>query len=441
MYLAKFFHRSPGDDDRELLLMPGGNPSIAGIYMDEGRQTQRDDFLSEDFSNMKEAAAAYRRHITELLAAGYVETTHTNYTLRNLLPDPQPKPEWQKGLDELMLVALSAPREEQARHLAALRGTPAEHEPLYLWLAAHHGYVADGDNAQTIRFAERGRDTIAARRAAKTSHYAWSIAESDLEARTLEVLSQAQLRADDPQAALAAIEQACEIKPSQARGGLRASIICDHFPERQEEAFDDAFKYAEFGGYEDVIERPAYAKYLARRKRKSKSGKGWRWSAKKPAGEDDLARAEAELGAKLPKDYRKFLATYGKADLLVRLPEHSGDLCFYRPSELATQRSNLFKFISRIEQDLDEVDAYFRKEYGVAARDLVPVAEPAQYSRCVVINLGEGERFGWCFHWDHDGAWELEQAAPSFDAALKALTQGIERRDTAMLGFLGIYTD
>jgi hypothetical protein len=441
MYLAKFFHRPPGDDDRELLLMPGSNPAIAGIYMDEGRQTEREDFLREEFSSRKEAAAAYRRHVAELVAAGYVETTHTNDMLRNLLPDPQPKPEWQKGLDDLMLAALSAPREVQARHLTALRGTPAEHEPLYLWLAAHHGYVANIDSAQTIRFAEAARDTIASRRAGKKPLYAWSVAENDLEARIFEVLSQAQLRADEPQAALEAIEQACEIKPSQGRGGQRATIICDHFPERQEEAFDDAFKYAEFGGYEDVIERPAYAEYLARRKAQRKSDKGWRWSAKKPASEDDLARAEVELGAKLPKDYRKFLATYGQADLRVRLPEHSGDLCFYQPSELATQRSNLFKFISRIENDPNEVDAYFRAEYGVAERDLLPVAEPAQYSRCVVINLGEGERFGWCFHWDHDGAWELEQAAPSFDAALKALTQGIARRDTAMLRFLGIYID
>jgi hypothetical protein len=441
MYLAKFFHRSPGDDDRELLLMPGGNPSIAGIYMDEGRQTQRDDFLSEDFSNMKEAAAAYRRHVAELVAAGYVETTHTNYTLRNLLPDPQPKPQWQKGLDDLMIAALSAPLKEQHKRLTALENTPAAHEPLYLWLAAHRAYAADEDNTKTIRFSEQARDTLASRRAGKQPHYAWSVAEHDLEARIFEVLSQAQLRADDPQAALAAIEQACEIKPSQGRGGQRASIICDHFPERQEEAFDDAFKYAEFGGYEDVIERPAYAEYLAQRKRKSKSDKGWRWSVKKPASEDDLTRAEAELGAKLPKDYRKFLATYGRADLRVRLPEHSGDLCFYRPSELATQRSNLFNFISRIEKDPDQVDAYFRAEYGVAARDLLPIAEPAQYSRCIVINLGEGERFGWCFHWDHDGAWELVQAAPSFDAVLKALTKGIEQRDAAILEFLGIYLD
>jgi hypothetical protein len=144
----------------------------------------------------------------------------------------------------------------------------------------------------------------------------------------------------------------------------------------------------------------------------------------------------------LPADYRKFLATHGEVELRVRLPEHSGELRFYQPSELATQRNNLFNFISRTEGgEPDEADAYFRQEYGMAARDLVPVAQPALYSRCVVINIGEGERFGWCFHWDHDGAWELERAAPSFDAALKALTQGIERRDTATLEFLGIYLD
>jgi hypothetical protein len=41
----------------------------------------------------------------------------------------------------------------------------------------------------------------------------------------------------------------------------------------------------------------------------------------------------------------------------------------------------------------------------------------------------------------HDGAWELEQPSPSFDAALKALTNGIQQRDTAILSFLGVYID
>ena len=33
------------------------------------------------------------------------------------------------------------------------------------------------------------------------------------------------------------------------------------------------------------------------------------------------------------------------------------------------------------------------------------------------------------------------KSSPSFDAALKALTNGIQQRDTAILGFLGVYID
>ena len=162
---------------------------------------------------------------------------------------------------------------------------------------------------------------------------------------------------------------------------------------------------------------------------------------KKPASEQDVDEAERQLGAKLPGDYRKFLTTHGETELLIRLPEHSSELRFYKPAELAMQRDNLFKFITLREKNHEKVAAYFRKEYGVSLRDLVPVAEPAQESRCVVIHLEKGDRFGWCFHWDHDGAWELEQPSPNFDAALKALTDGIAQRDTAMLSFLGVFLD
>ena len=201
MYLAKFFHRPPGDDDRELLFIPGESPMIVGIYMHAAGEPQKDDFLREEFSNIRAAVGVFRHHVAKLIAAGYTETTHTRYTLRDLLPDPQPKPDWQKDLDDLMLAALNAPLEEQAKRLAALRHTPAAHEPLYLWLAAHHGYAAEADNDLTIRFAEQARDTIAARRAAKVPHYAWSIDESELEARCLEILSSALLHADQPPAA------------------------------------------------------------------------------------------------------------------------------------------------------------------------------------------------------------------------------------------------
>ena len=441
MYLAKFFHRPPGNDDRELLLIPGGVPIILGILMREDLEPGEDQYLREEFSDMETAVAAFRRHVAELVAAGYMETTHTDYTLRNLLPDPEPKPDWQKGLDDLMLAALGESLEAQAKHLAALRDTPAANEPLYLLLAANHGYFDDQDDEGIIELAERGRDTIVARRASKTPFYAWSIRENDLEARTLEVLSWAHLSADDPKAALEAIEEACRVDASVDRGAQRVLILVDHFPERQEEAFDYAYKYREFGGYEEIIELPAYADYVARRKGISETDKGWRWHSKKAVSESDLLQAEEELGARLPKDYREFLAQHGESELQVRLPDDSAELCFYRPTELATQRSNLFNFIALTEDDPENIDAYFREQYGVAARDLLPVAEPAHHSRCLVINLGQGERFGWCFQWDHDGAFELEQAAPSFDAALKALTDGIAKRDATTLNFLGVYLD
>jgi hypothetical protein len=35
----------------------------------------------------------------------------------------------------------------------------------------------------------------------------------------------------------------------------------------------------------------------------------------------------------------------------------------------------------------------------------------------------------------------LEQASKSLDAAIRALTNGVERRDTAILSFLGVYID
>jgi len=206
-------------------------------------------------------------------------------------------------------------------------------------------------------------------------------------------LSWAQLRADDPRTALQAIDEDYRVARSQDRV-QRAMILCDHFPERQEEAFDAAYSWSRFGDYKAITALPACVDYVARRKRKSKSDKGWRWKAKQPARENDLRQAEAELGTKLPGDYRKFLATYGHTELWVRLPEKSGELCFYRSTELATQRSNLFDFISLTEKNPDKVDAYFRQQYGVAARDLVPVAEPAQESHCMVIHLGQGERFG-----------------------------------------------
>jgi len=71
----------------------------------------------------------------------------------------------------------------------------------------------------------------------------------------------------------------------------------------------------------------------------------------------------------------------------------------------------------------------------VSLKHLVPVAEPSQLSRCLLIHVEPGASYGTCWQWDHDGSWELEQPQPGFDVALKALTDGIERRDAEQLRF------
>jgi len=437
MYLAKFFHRAPGDDDRELMLVPGSDPMVIGVHMNWKGDPDADEFSRKTFSNIADAAAAFRRQVADLVAAGYVETVHTQYTLRDLPPDPDAKPDWQKGLDELMILALAAPMAEQASQLETLKGTPAEHEPLYLWHAARRSSSAGDDTARTVRLAEQARDTLLARRAAKEPHYAWSIYEGDLEGRILELLSDVYLEADNPDAALKTIEHLCKTAPNHARILKRAELLCGFFPERREEAFDDAFQWSRFGGYEDIMAFPGYEAYAAQRKAGT-SAKGWRWKPGTPASEADVSKAEQALGVRLPDDYRKFLLTRGETELLVRLPESSSELRFYAPDELATQLRNVLDFIAHSEDELEEACAYFRQEYGVSLKHLVPVAEPSQLSRCLLLHVEPGERYGQCFQWDHDGAWELEQRQPGFDVALKALTDGIEQRDATQLAFFDL---
>jgi len=311
------------------------------------------------------------------------------------------------------------------------------HEPLYLWHAARRSYGARDDAAEAVLFAEQARDTIRARRAAKQPHYAWSLLENDLEGRILELLSDAYLGADNPDAALKTIEHLCKTAPSHDRILKRAELLCGFFPERREEAFDDAYQWSRFGGYEDIMAFPGYEAYAAQRKAGT-SAKGWRWKPGTPASEADVSKAEQALGVRLPDDYRKFLLTRGETELLVRLPESSSELRFYAPDELATQLRNVLDFIAHSEDELEEACAYFRKEYGVSLKHLVPVAEPSQLSRCLLLHVEPGERYGQCFQWDHDGAWELEQRQPSFDVALKALTDGIAQRDATQLAFFDL---
>ena len=443
MYLAKFFHRLPGNDDRELLLMPespcggGDRPIVMGIVLSDPDKS----FMHKEYPSMADANRAFRAAARELRRDGYVETAHTDYTLRNLLPDPAAKPDWQRALDELLLALFAEDREAQARLIKALDGTRAAEEPLYLWIATYHAAAARSlRTARLLDQAEQALNIFSAHKLAGAPIYTWSLPPYYLEGYLNDLLCELHLAREDTMAGLAAARRACDISANQYRGGRVAWILCEHFPEHREEAFDQAYRHGEFGGYDAVTAHPAYADYLRRRKQKSKSDKAWRWSTQKaPTSETELRQLALTLGVALPPDYRAFLAARGRTELLVRLVDDSRELRFFASSALIEQRDNFFNYVSRIAGD--PTGKRFHDQYGVWLRDLVPVAEPADVSSRLLIHLGKGDKFGWCYLWSLEDVGALEAEQPSFNQAIAAITQGIERRDPGTLTFLDIYCE
>jgi hypothetical protein len=171
MYLAKFFHRPPGRDARELLLIFDNSGEQAHSFLGFVMDGRIEPYRRRDFASAREAVAAFRGAVEELREAGYIETTDTKYALRTLPLDPRPKPAWQQGLDELLLSAVIDDVATQSALIDKLAATPAAREPLYLWGAARHGFaIAPKRHLRALAQAETARDAFGARRASPALH-------------------------------------------------------------------------------------------------------------------------------------------------------------------------------------------------------------------------------------------------------------------------------
>src|SRR5262249_44879516 len=156
------------------------------------------------------------------------------------------------------------------------------------------------------------------------------------------------------------------------------------------EAFEQAYRHAEYGGYELITALPGYAAFVERRRRKARNEPGWRWGGRnEPASEATLREVERKLAAALPKDYRDFLKTPSRTELLIRTGDVSAKLRFYAAKKLLEQRGNLLDFITRSAKSAAAAEAHFRDRYGVSLRHLVPIAEPVNLSCAIVIHLGK----------------------------------------------------
>src|SRR5205085_8353791 len=133
-------------------------------------------------------------------------------------------------------------------------------EPLYLWVAARHGFaIAPKRHVRALAQAENARDAFGARRASKTPPYIWSLWPLEVEASIQDLLCEIHFAASNAKAALDAAQHAQEVAGNPHRAGRIAWLICHHFPAREEEAFEQAFRHAEYGGYETITALPAYA--------------------------------------------------------------------------------------------------------------------------------------------------------------------------------------
>jgi hypothetical protein len=432
--LIKYFHRPGGEPDRRIDLILDSacdpTPTVMGFTVGGDNAT----ILRHDCGSSTEALTTYRHIANAWAGEDFSEIVPLNYWQWTLPPEPQFKPDWQCALDELALDVLVTNVTPASETISSLAATAAATEPLYLWLAGIERLEAAGDAAGALACAGRARDEFAKRRSSKAPFYGWSIWWPEIEGMIYDLMGTVYLAGERPREAITAFERAYKVAANQFRGGLLAELLCEHCPKRREEAFDQAYRYAQFGGYERIVAMPDYAAYAERRK-KANGGKGWRWNTMRlPASAAELRDAEQRLGATLPKDYEKFLKA-GRTEVLVRIDEESADLRFFRAAELAAERDNHVAVLTRTGED---AEGFLRKEYGVSLRHLVPIAEVVTESRNLLIHLGAGDRFGWCYRWDHDDSFVLEAAQASFDETLKGLTAGIEARNSAVLGFFGV---
>ncbi|MEB2847783.1 SMI1/KNR4 family protein [Endobacterium cereale] len=452
MYLAKFFHKHPGDDDR-LLLLAYDTDILMGIYLrepdtpaldwslqDKIRNAMPKEFLREEFANTAESIAAFRREAEKLLDAGYIETHHTQYTLRKLNGDFTPKPDWQKAIDEAIMSALANEPDAQADRLRALKDTPAETEPVLAWLRAYHANAIS--SPETLKLAEAASGRWMKSDAGSSSRYLWSIHENHFKGEVFELLALAYLSDGagfDPKAALDAIITAKAADWSRYRLRVHATIICNYFPEQESDAYDLIYRSAGLKSLAGLTARPSYQAYARYRAADTAARRAtWRWSGTSaPADEASIAEAERKMGFRYPEDYRQFLMKRGESTLFVRMPDEDTVLKFAGPAQQIDMRADFLRFVNRM-GDEDAAEA-FREDHGVSVDHLIPIAEPAGASNLLLLHTEPGERYGRCYVWNHDGLYELVYEQPSFAVMKDRLLRGIMTKDEKALDLFNIY--
>src|SRR5436305_6705650 len=122
MRLARFFHRARDNDGRKLLLttQPKGTEPQRPIVMGLTLGDHVTEFLRRDHGGLVDAVAAFNAAADRLQRQGYIELAETDDTASRIPIARIVKPEWQRGLDRLVLSLFLEDGKAQSRLIGRL---------------------------------------------------------------------------------------------------------------------------------------------------------------------------------------------------------------------------------------------------------------------------------------------------------------------------------
>lgn len=438
-YLVRFFiNRETGKQQRHLMLDDcswvlgewiGAGESLAekvqagGSWMENLKKAiEEARFFEERFSDDRTCVSAFERIAEQARADGYVLVDLLDRMVDVIPPDANEKPAWQQAFDRSWLLMLSG-----ADDFVLSNGAGPGDEPLATYLRAFEILRRDQTKAEQAKpLALAARDECRRRSEGAVAMYTWSQHPVEFEACINDLLFEVHYNLKEYDAMFGAVRRAHDLAPNTFRSENLCWAQCYFFPQYRADAFETAFRYAEFG-YENIKRHSEYAAFAARREAELRTGKPRvRWKdMRDPSTETDIAKAEAVLGMALPPDYRRFLASLGRSQLTFEYPGRSEDrtqhaeLSFFGADDLQATQKTFQHWIDTIERGGEGLTDAWPATHGVSRHDLLSVATPFDNSSCLVISSNPVAKYGQCYLWHHDEAFELVPFAPSFGAAIE----------------------
>jgi hypothetical protein len=391
-------------------------------------------YFEETFENAGGAVLAFERLLAQSIEDGYFLTDITDRFTHEVPDDAKPKPAWQQAIDRYYLAML------HGNYDIALPDEPlARAEPMWMHLDAIRAWRFDKARAaDALPIALAARAELKRRKAEKLAYYTWSLPWVEEDAGLDDLLFGIYGQLGDKDKAFAAIRAAEDLATNTYRAERLAAMQCYAFPQYREDAFDVAYRYAQYG-FGEVIAHPDYAAYAARREAAIAAGQPvLRWHAMcDPSSAEEIAAAEHDIGAKLPDDYRGFLLRRGKSRLDLMKGDDLTTLTFAAARDISIWGPVFRDWLDTMGDKEEAYSQAWARELGVDRHKLWSIATPWDNSRCLVISLAGDATHGRCYLWDHDDPYLLVPIGDSFAEAVATIESGFVSGDNRVKTILG----